>query len=242
MAKGRVLTIQNLTAAQRDDLEAMQQAGGASVQVIPQGGNLFTIVATYPDTNDPGGAPPVVQPPVVQPPVVQPPVVQPPVVQPPVVQPPVVQPPGGPGGDIGSPVMNDAGFTLLKKWEGCILCAYDDANDQCVSSRRYSSRNSNDRIWAHRKGRCPRPDLDSGTGRGGTSPRYRRCRAANQAAYNPSAERQSIFGFCLLCIQYRCSRIRGKFGFAPRERGRPHRCAGSHQPLEQGSRQWSSRP
>ena len=128
MAKGRVLTIQNLTAAQRDDLEAMQQAGGASVQVIPQGGNLFTIVATYPDTNDPGGAPPVVQPPVVQPPVVQPPVVQPPV-----VQPPVVQPPGGPGGDIGSPVMNDAGFTLLKKWEGCILCAYDDANDQCVS-------------------------------------------------------------------------------------------------------------
>ena len=71
MAKGRVLTIQNLTAAQRDDLEAMQQAGGASVQVIPQGGNLFTIVATYPDTNDPGGAPPVVQPPVVQPPVVQ---------------------------------------------------------------------------------------------------------------------------------------------------------------------------
>jgi lysozyme len=30
--------------------------------------------------------------------------------------------------------MNDAGFALLKKWEGCILYAYDDANDQPVSS------------------------------------------------------------------------------------------------------------
>ncbi len=62
-------------------------------------------------------------------------VVQPPVVQPPVVQPPVVQPAGGPGsgGNIGSPVMNDAGYRLLRKWEGCILCSYDDANDHCVS-------------------------------------------------------------------------------------------------------------
>jgi lysozyme len=30
--------------------------------------------------------------------------------------------------------MNDAGFALLKKWEGCILHAYDDANDQPVNS------------------------------------------------------------------------------------------------------------
>lgn len=31
------------------------------------------------------------------------------------------------------PVMNDAGFALLRKWEGCILQAYDDANDRPVN-------------------------------------------------------------------------------------------------------------
>jgi lysozyme len=31
------------------------------------------------------------------------------------------------------PSMNDAGFALLRKWEGCILHAYDDANDHPVS-------------------------------------------------------------------------------------------------------------
>lgn len=126
MAKGRVLTVQNLTAAQRDDLQAMQQAGGATVQVIPQPGNLFTIVATYPDTNDPpaGGAPaggggttavgapaggggaPAAEAPAAG---------------------------ASPGGNVGSPVMNDAGFNLLRKWEGCILFAYDDANDRRVN-------------------------------------------------------------------------------------------------------------
>ncbi|HVO02552.1 MAG TPA: lysozyme [Candidatus Cybelea sp.] len=30
-------------------------------------------------------------------------------------------------------VMNEAGFALLRKWEGCILHAYDDANDHPVS-------------------------------------------------------------------------------------------------------------
>jgi murein DD-endopeptidase MepM/ murein hydrolase activator NlpD len=63
MAQGRILTIKNVTAAEKDDAVAMQQAGGASVQVIPQGGNLFTIVATYPDTNDPSPQPPVLPPP-----------------------------------------------------------------------------------------------------------------------------------------------------------------------------------
>ena len=29
--------------------------------------------------------------------------------------------------------MNNGGFQLLKKWEGCILHAYDDANDQPVN-------------------------------------------------------------------------------------------------------------
>jgi lysozyme len=29
--------------------------------------------------------------------------------------------------------MNEAGFALLKKWEGCILHAYDDANDHPVA-------------------------------------------------------------------------------------------------------------
>jgi GH24 family phage-related lysozyme (muramidase) len=116
MAKGRVLTIQNLTAAQRDDLEAMQEAGGASVQVIPQGGNLFTIVATYPDTNDPpaGGAQPAGGAPAGGAPAGG-------------------APAGGAPHAAGSPVMNDAGFNLLKKWEGCILFAYDDANDRRVN-------------------------------------------------------------------------------------------------------------
>ncbi len=30
--------------------------------------------------------------------------------------------------------MNDAGVALLKKWEGCILHADDDANEQPVNS------------------------------------------------------------------------------------------------------------
>jgi Protein of unknown function (DUF2778) len=106
MVKGRVLTIQNLTAAQRDDLEAMQQAGGASVQVIPQGGNLFTIVATYPDTSDPPPQPLLSPPP-----------------QAPGQQPPPTQPPTGPGwiyaqktGNMfhvenGAPVLRASGYS-----------------------------------------------------------------------------------------------------------------------------------
>lgn len=31
------------------------------------------------------------------------------------------------------PQMNDAGFALLRQWEGCILNAYDDANERPVN-------------------------------------------------------------------------------------------------------------
>jgi lysozyme len=109
MALGRILTINNIPASEKDDVVALQQAGGATVQVTPQAGGLFTVVATYPDKTDSAGGAPAGG------------------------GAPTGGAPAGAQQAAGSPVMNDAGFALLKKWEGCILFAYDDANGHRVN-------------------------------------------------------------------------------------------------------------
>jgi GH24 family phage-related lysozyme (muramidase) len=93
----------------------MQKPPPLSVTSFPDGQGTFTVIAVFPpDAPDAPDHPP-------------------PLPDQPPPQPPQGPPGRAPGGNVGPPVMNEAGFRLLQKWEGCILCAYDDANDRCVN-------------------------------------------------------------------------------------------------------------